>query len=263
MWIDAHAHLDAPAFDADRDEVVARAASAGVALMVSAGTSVDGSRRALALAERYSSVVAAVGIHPEASGNATQADFEALATLARHPRVVAIGEVGLDYYRDHAPRTHQIEAFRSQIRLAREADLPLVVHDREAHEDVEQILREEGAARVVLHCFSGTPDMALRCAAAGWMISFAGPLTFAKSAGLREVARALPIDRLLVETDAPYLAPEPFRGRRCEPAFLVHTARALAAARGTDSASLETALAQNARSVFALSDEAIRLAAGS
>ena len=160
MWIDAHVHLDAPAFDADRDGVVARAASAGVALMVSAGTTVDGSRRALALADRYSSVVAAVGIHPEAAGNVTQADFAVLATLARHPRVVAIGEVGLDYYRDHAPRCLQIEVFRSQIRLAREVGLPLVVHDREAHEDVERILRDEGAARVVLHCFSGTPEMA-------------------------------------------------------------------------------------------------------
>jgi TatD DNase family protein len=262
MWIDAHMHLDAPAFEADRDGVVARAASAGVALMVSAGTSVDGSRRALALAERYSSVVAAVGIHPEGAGNVTQADFEVLATLARHPRVVAIGEVGLDYYRDHAPRRLQIEVFRSQIRLAREAGLPLVVHDREAHEDVGRILRDEGAARVVLHCFTGTPDMALRCAAAGWTVSLAGPLTFAKSSALREVARCLPIDRILVETDAPYLAPEPFRGRRCEPAFLTHTAHALAAARGTDIASLETALAQNARGVFALSDEVIHFAAG-
>jgi TatD DNase family protein len=255
MWIDAHLHLDAPAFDADRDRVIDRAASAGVALMVSAGTSVDGSRRALALAEGYASVVAAVGIHPEAAESAIQEDFEVLAGLARHPRAVAIGEVGLDYYRDRAPRHVQIAVFRSQIRLARDVGLPLVVHDREAHADVEQILRDEGADRVILHCFSGTPEMALRCAAAGWTISFAGPLTFAKSSSLREAARSLPIERLLVETDAPYLAPPPFRGRRCEPAFLIHTAHALAAARGMEIETLAAALEENARRVFALSDE--------
>jgi TatD DNase family protein len=255
MWIDAHLHLDAPAFDADRDRVIDRAASAGVALMVSAGTSVDGSRRALALAERYASIVAAVGIHPEAAESAILEDFEALAGLARHPRTVAIGEVGLDYYRDRTPRRVQVAVFRSQIRLAREVGLPLVVHDREAHADVEQILRDEGAVRVILHCFSGTPEMALRCAAAGWTISFAGPLTFAKSSILREAARSLPIEQLLVETDAPYLAPGPFRGRRCEPAFLIHTARALAAARGIEIETLEAALEENARRVFALSDE--------
>lgn len=263
MWIDAHLHLDADAFTADRDAVIARAVTAGVALMVSAGTSVDGSRRAIALAERHASVVAAIGIHPEAAGSATEGAFGELATLARHPRVVAIGEVGLDYYRDHVPRATQIEVFRAQIRLAREADLPLVVHNREAHGDVERILGEEGATRVVLHCFSGSPEMALRCAAAGWTISFAGPLTFAKSSGLREAATSVPLDRVLVETDAPYLAPEPWRGRRCEPAFLVHTARALAAVRAMETEALASALARNARRVFGLSDEVMSVAAGS
>ncbi len=260
MWIDAHLHLDAEPFDADRDPVVARAVAAGVTLMVSAGTSVEGSRRAIALAERYPSVVAAVGIHPDAAGSATPAAFEELATLARHPRVVAIGEVGLDYYRDRVPRPIQIEVFRAQIRLARETGVPLVVHDREAHADVERILSEEGATRVVLHCFSGPPEMALRCAAAGWTISFAGPLTFAKSSRLREVATCVPLDQVLMETDAPYLAPEPWRGRRCEPAFLIHTAHALASAREMDSEALAFALARNARRVFGLSDEAMSFA---
>jgi TatD DNase family protein len=258
MWIDAHVHLDADPFDTDCDAVVARAVAAGVTLMVSAGTSVEGSRRAIALAERHPSVVAAVGIHPDAAGNATPAAFEALATLAQHPRVVAIGEVGLDYYRDHVPRATQIEVFRAQIRLARETGLPLVVHDREAHADLERILTDEGVARAVLHCFSGSPEMALRCAAAGWTLSFAGPLTFAKSSGLREVAASVPLDQVLVETDAPYLAPEPWRGRRCEPAYVIHTARTLASVRGMDSEALAAALAQNARRVFGLSDEMMR-----
>lgn len=255
MWIDAHLHLDATPFDADRDAIIARAAEAGVHLMVSAGTSVQGSRDVVAIAERYAGVLAAVGIHPEAAGTATAAALDELAALVRHPRVVAVGEIGLDYYRDRVPRHVQREAFRAQIRLARDAGLALVVHDREAHEDVESILHDEGAARVVLHCFSGSVDMALRCAASGWTISMAGMLTFAKSSGLRDVAARVPLSRLLLETDAPYLAPEPVRGRRCEPAFLIHTARVLAAVRGVEVSDLETVLAQNAREVFDLSNE--------
>lgn len=262
MWIDAHLHLDGEAFDADREAVIARAAAAGVSLMVSAGTSLDGSRRAIALAERHSSVVAAVGIHPAEAGGIAPAALVELAALAHHPRVVAIGEVGLDYYRDHVPRATQIEVFRAQIRLAGKTGLPLIVHDREAHADVERILNDEGATRVVLHCFSGTPEMALRCAAAGWTISFAGPLTFAKSSSLREAARGVPLERVLLETDAPYLAPEPWRGRRCEPAFLIHTAHALATLRGLDASTLAAALSRNVRHVFALSDEVMSFAAG-
>ena len=250
MWVDAHVHLDAPAFDADRDAVIARAIAAGVGIMVTAGTSIEGSRRAIALAERHAAIFAAVGIHPEAASQATPASLDALREMARHPRAVAIGEVGLDYYREAAPRHEQVEAFRAQVRLAREAGLPLVVHDRDAHADVEKILRDEGATRVVLHCFSGTPEWALRCAAAGWMISLAGPLTFARPGSLIEVAKCVPLDRVLVETDAPYLAPAPFRGRRCEPAFLPYTARALAALRELDSEVLAGQIAENARRLF-------------
>jgi TatD DNase family protein len=250
MWADVHLHLDAPAFDADREAVIARAVAAGVRLMVSAGTSVEGSRRAVELAERYPHVMAAVGIHPEAAEEANPAGLDMVATLARHPRVLAIGEIGLDYYRERTPRQSQIEAFRAQVRLAVEADLPVIVHDREAHTDVERILEEEGATRVVLHCFTGTPERALRCSAAGWILSLAGPLTFAREGMLQEVARTVPLDSVLVETDAPYLAPVPVRGRRCEPAFLVHTARTLAALRGMDSEVLAAHLAQNVRRVF-------------
>jgi len=255
MWVDAHLHLDAPAFDGDREAVIARAAAAGVGLMISAGTSVEGSRRAVALAERYPHVWAAVGIHPEVAEDATPAGLEALSTLARHPRVCAIGEVGLDYYRPRAPREVQIMAFSAQVRLARESGLPVVVHDREAHEDVERILQDEGASRVVLHCFSGTPEMALRGAVAGWMISLAGPLTFADSGPLQEVARRVPIGHVLVETDAPYLAPVPFRGRRCEPAFVVHTGRKLASLRGLTEEALGAQVAENARRMFTRTDD--------
>ncbi len=252
MWIDTHLHLDAPAFDADRDEVISRAAAAGIGLMISAGTSVESSRRALALADRHTAVRVAIGIHPEAAASADAAALDALAELARHPNVVAIGEVGLDYVRADAPREVQRQAFRAQVRLAGRQGLPVVVHNRDAHDDVAGILRDEGAAYVVCHCFSGPADTAVRWAEAGWMISLAGPLTFPTAGSLRDVARRVPADRLLVETDAPYLAPVPFRGRRCEPAFVVHTARTLADLRGISNDALEAILEENARRVFGL-----------
>ncbi len=252
MWIDTHLHLDAPAFDADRDEVISRAAAAGVGLMISAGTSVEGSRRALALADRHAGVRVAVGIHPEAAASADAAALAALVELARHPNVVAIGEVGLDYVRADAPREVQRQAFRAQVRLAGRRGLPVVVHNRDAHEDVAGILHEEGATHVVCHCFSGPADTAVRWAEAGWMISIAGPLTFPTAGSLCDVAQRVPTDRLLVETDAPYLAPVPFRGRRCEPAFVVHTARALADLRGIPNDVLEAILEENTRRVFGL-----------
>jgi TatD DNase family protein len=255
MWIDAHLHLDAAEFEPDRDKVVARAASAGVGWMVSAATTVAGAERVLALTRRYPAVRAAVGVHPEHAGEVDAAAIDALERLVRDRAVVAIGEIGLDYLRGLAAKAAQIDAFRAQVRLARRLDLPVVVHDREAHDDVERILGEEGASRVILHCFSGPPEMAARCAAAGWMISLAGPVTFRNAGSLRHVARALPDDRLLVETDAPYLSPVPVRGRRCEPAFVVHTARAIAGLRGVPLYALETVVERNARRAFGVSEE--------
>ena len=255
MWIDAHLHLDAAEFDVDRDDVVARAAAVGIGLMVSAATTVAGADGVLALTRRYPNVRAAVGVHPEHAGEVDAAAIDALERLARGPTVVAIGEIGLDYARGVAARTVQIAAFRAQIRLARRLDLPVVVHDREAHDDVEGILAEEDAGSVILHCFSGPPEMAARCAAAGWMISIAGPVTFRNAGKLRDVARAVPEDRLLIETDAPYLSPVPVRGRRNEPAFLVHTARVIAGLRGISAGALEAAVEQNARRIFAVSEE--------
>ncbi len=255
MWIDAHLHLDAPEFDSDLEAVLDRAADAGVGLMVTAGTSVEGSRRALALSDRYRQIRVAVGIHPASSDTADTPALAEIAALARHPRVVAIGEIGLDYVRERVPRRVQAEAFREQIRLARREDLPVVVHTREAQEDVERILNEEGVTRVIAHCFTGTPETAMRWAAAGWMLSFAGLLTFANADVLRVAARQVPADRLLVETDAPYLAPVPVRGRRSEPAFLVHTARVLAGIREVSMDSLEVTLEDNARRVLGLHEE--------
>jgi TatD DNase family protein len=252
MWIDTHLHLDAPAFNVDRDAVIARAAAAGLGVLISAGTSVEGSREALALAERHTAVRAAVGIHPDAADTADAGALDSVAALARHPLVVAIGEIGLDYVRAGTPREVQQQAFRAQVRLACDLGLPVVVHNREAHADVERILREESAKRVVCHCFSGPAETAEQWAEAGWMISLAGPLTFPNAGSLREIAKRVPADRLLVETDAPYLAPVPFRGRRCEPAFIIYTAQALADLRGMRREALEAVLEENSRRVFGL-----------
>ncbi|HKX17915.1 MAG TPA: TatD family hydrolase [bacterium] len=253
MWIDTHLHLDAAEFDSDRDNVVARAAAVGVGLMISAATTIAGAERVLELARRYASVRAAAGIYPEHAAAADAAALDALERLARDEAVVAIGEIGLDYVRSAATKPAQAEAFRAQVRLARRLDLPVIVHDRGAHDDVERILVEEGASKVVLHCFSGTPEMAVRCAGRGWMISLAGPVTFRSAGSLRDVARLLPEDRLLLETDAPYLSPAPMRGRRCEPAFVQYTARAVADLRGITPAALEAALERNVGRTFGVS----------
>lgn len=255
MWIDAHCHLDAPEFDADRDGVVARAEAAGVGLVVSAATSVASAPGVIALARRYASVKAAVGVHPQHARDMNAAAVTALERLAADPAVVAIGEIGLDYVNSAEWRDAQFEAFRLQARLAARLGLPVVVHDREAHADVERILKEEGLRDVVLHCFSGSPEMAVRCAEAGWMISLAGPVTFRNAGPLRDVARVVPEDRLLVETDAPYLSPVPMRGRRCEPAFVLHTARAVAVLRGVPEARIEAAVERNARHIFRVVEE--------
>ena len=263
MWIDAHLHLDAAEFDADRDDVVERAAAAGVGLMVCAATTVASAKRVLALSRRYTSLRAAVGIHPEHAAEAEAAALDALEPLARDAMVVAIGEIGLDYVRGGAAKPAQTQAFRAQVRLARRLDLPVIVHDRGAHDDVERILGEEGLAKVVLHCFSGTPEMAARCAGRGWMISLAGPVTFRNAGSLRDVARLVPEDRLLVETDAPYLSPVPMRGRRCEPAFVQYTARAVAALRGITPAALAAALERNVDRTFGVSTSGERSPSGS
>jgi TatD DNase family protein len=260
MWVDAHLHLDAPEFAADRDDIVARAASAGVELMISAATSAADADQVVGLARRYPGVRAAVGIHPEHAAAATAASLDAVERAARQPEIVAIGEIGLDYFHGARDKAAQVEAFCLQIRLARRLRLPVVVHDREAHDDVERILQDEGASKVMLHCFSGPAEMAARCAARGWMISIAGPVTYRNAGALREIARTLPEERLLIETDAPYLSPVPMRGRRCEPAFLVHTGRAIAALRETAPESLARAVSRNARAFFGVSPDRARFA---
>jgi TatD DNase family protein len=222
VLIDSHCHIFMPEFDADRPEVLDRARAAGIVGMVVIGFDLPSSRQAVALAEREADVYACVAIHPHHAADLTGRALFDLERLASHPRVVGIGEIGLDYYRDRSPRDVQDMAFRTQLRLARTRRLPVSVHDRDAHADTLRILDEEarGLPAVVLHCFSGDADMAAEAWARGYYTAVGGPVTYSNAGGLRNWLAAAPQDRVLLETDAPYLPPTPHRGTRNEPAHL-------------------------------------------
>ncbi|MDB5415656.1 MAG: TatD family deoxyribonuclease [Rubritepida sp.] len=234
MIVDSHCHLDY--FDeAEIEGILARAAEAGVERMVTIGTSIPQAEAVHRLVERFPQVWGTIGVHPHRAAEGTMPTVEELVALAAHPRVIGLGESGLDYFYDKAPRDVQQEGFRRHCRAARESGLPLAIHAREADTDIAKILAEEragGAFPFLLHCFSSSPWLADQAIEMGGYISFSGILTFPKSTELRELAARLPEDRLLLETDSPYLAPVPLRGKRCEPAFTAHTAKVLAGCRG-------------------------------
>ncbi len=219
MLIDAHAHLDDSRFDKDRGDIIQRCAREGVMCIINAGTNLSTSIKAISLAEEHSIIYATIGIHPHEAKTADDNTMELLRSFAGKDKVVAIGEIGLDYYRDLSPRDKQQQVFRDQINLARELGLPIVIHDRDAHGDILRIMKEEKADDVggMMHCFSGSREMAKECMDMGFYISFAGPVTFENARRLKEVARYVPVDRLLTETDCPYLTPVPFRGKRNYP----------------------------------------------
>jgi TatD DNase family protein len=235
MLIDSHCHLDFPDFAAELDAVVARARAAGIARMVTISTRVARQDDLLAIADRFPDVFCSVGTHPHYAHEELDLGAADLVARTRHPKVVALGEAGLDYHYDNAPREAQERGFRNHIAAARETGLPLVIHSRDADDDMARILEQEmeqGAFPAILHCFTGGADLAHRAIALGLFISFTGILTFKNSTALRAIAAALPADRILVETDAPYLAPGPFRGKRNEPAYVVETAKVMADTRG-------------------------------
>ena len=253
--VDTHAHLDDRAFAADREAVIARAVAAGVSRILTVGVDLPSSRAAVALAEKHPAVYAAVGLHPHDARKWNEATARELRALAQHPRVVAIGETGLDFYRNLSPREAQIAAFRAQLALAGEVGLPVIIHDREAHGEVMAILRE-WVERVrtpvlgVLHAFSGDLALAEEASNLGFCIALGGPVTFTNARRPVEVARQLPLDRLLVETDCPYLTPEPFRGRRNEPAYVRYVAERLAQIRAQPVEVVAKATTQNALTLF-------------
>ncbi|WEX79070.1 TatD family hydrolase [Sinorhizobium numidicum] len=253
MLIDTHCHLDFPDFEAERDSIVERARDAGVTQIVTISTRVKRFDSILAIAEAYSNVFCSVGTHPHNADEEIDVTTEDLVRLSAHPKVVAIGEAGLDYYYDNAPRHAQADGLRRHIAAARETGLPLVIHSRSADDDMAAILTEEtgkGAFPFLLHCFSSGPKLARVGVELGGYVSFSGILTFPKSAELRDIARTVPRDRMLVETDAPYLAPKPFRGKRNEPAYVAHTAEVLAETIGVSKVEIAEITTENAFRIF-------------
>jgi TatD DNase family protein len=246
--IDTHAHLDA--LDDDPADVVARARDAGVTRILTVGTDVEGCRRALELADRFDEVYAILGIHPHAANDATDEDVAEVRSLLAHPKAVAAGEMGLDWFRDYAPRDKQFHLFAAMLDVATETGKPAVIHTRAADADTRAAL-EGFSGRVVLHCFS-SPHLLEPALERGWYVSFAGNTSFPKAVDLRLAAREVPANRILAETDAPYLAPQPVRGRPNEPAYVMHTLDALAHARNEDPKELGDQIDRNASECFGL-----------
>jgi TatD DNase family protein len=254
MLVDHHCHLDFPQFAADRAAVIARARAAGVAAMVTISTRVRRFDEITAIATAHPEVFCSVGTHPHNAHEELDVTPDQLAAMSAHPRVVAIGEAGLDYFYKKSPPEAQAQGFRVHIRAARMTGLPLEIHTRDADADTARILEEEHAAGgpfpALLHCFTGGAELARRALALGLYVSFSGVVSFKKSDALRAVAREVPLDRLLVETDAPFLAPEPYRGKSNEPAYVIHTAAALAQAKGVTAAEMAAATTANFRRLF-------------
>ena len=253
MLVDHHCHLDFPQFAADRDAVIARAQAAGVGIMVTISTRIRRLPELLALCERYANVYCSVGTHPHNAHEELDVPVDEIVARASHPKVVAIGEAGLDYHYQKSPREAQAEGFRRHITAARITGLPLEIHTRDADDDTIAILEDEhakGAFPALLHCYTGGRALALKAVGLGLYVSFTGVITFKKSEALREVASLVPLDRLLVETDAPYLAPDPYRGKTNEPAYVVHTAAALARVKGVSDGELALATTANFHRLF-------------
>ena len=256
MIFDTHAHYDDEAFAPDRASLLSAMPAAGVARIVDPGCDLRSSRAAVALAETYPFVYAAVGIHPENCGDFVPGDLDALRTLAAHPKVVAIGEIGLDYYwEQNPPRDFQKTIFRAQLDLARELDLPVILHDREAHGNCMDIIREYSEIRGVFHCFSGSWEMAKELLTRGWYLGFDGPVTYKNAKKTVEVARNVPLDRLVLETDSPYLTPVPHRGERNDSRNIPYIAAAIAAARDIAAEEVLAAAWDNGCRLFGLDKE--------
>ena len=252
MYFDTHAHYDDEAFDADREELLAAMPENGVTRILIPGCDVKSSERAIALAKQFPHVVAAVGIHPEDLAGCREGDPERIAALARSPECVAIGEIGLDYYWDDTRKEEQKALFRRQIEIALEREKPIIVHDREAHGDSLAIVREYPELRGVFHCFSGSVEMAEELLAMGWYLGFDGPVTYKNARKAPEVLAVCPLDRLLLETDSPYLSPVPMRGKRNDSRNLRFVAAKIAEIKGGTAEEIAQAAAENGKRLFGL-----------
>ena len=253
MLFDTHAHMDDRAFDQDRDTLLSELPQKGIGLLMNPGCSLASSRQACALAERYDYIYAAVGSHPDAADEVNADVLEAYRVLCKqNPKVKAIGEIGLDYHYEDIPRQRQLEAFRDQMALARELDLPVIVHEREAHQDGMAVVDAFPQVTGVFHCYSGSAEMAKELIKRGWYIGFTGVLTFKNARKAVEVAREIPLERIVLETDCPYMSPEPFRGKRNDPGKLYRMAQALAQIRDVPAEQVEAITFENGKRLYRL-----------
>ncbi len=255
MLFDTHVHMNDPAFDADRDELIASFPEKGVALAMNVGCSLNSSYDAIALAEKFPHIYAAVGTHPDAANEVNEEVIEIYRKLCKlHPKVKAIGEIGLDYYYEDIPRDIQKKAFALQLELARELDLPVVVHERDAHDDGMTMIKQFPTVKGVFHCYSGSAEMARQLVKLGWYIGFTGVLTFKNARKAVETAKAIPLDRIVIETDCPFMSPEPFRGKRNDPTRVYRMAEALAEIRGISVEEAENATFENGKRLYRIED---------
>ena len=255
MLFDTHIHMNDPAFDADRDALVASFPEKGVALAMNVGCSLASSYDAIALAEKFPHIYAAVGTHPDAADEVNDEVIETYRKLCKlHPKVKAIGEIGLDYYYEDIPRDIQKKAFAMQLELARELDLPVVVHERDAHDDGMTMIKQFPTVKGVFHCYSGSAEMARQLVKMGWYIGFTGVLTFKNARKAVETAQAIPLDRIVIETDCPFMSPEPFRGKRNDPTRVYRMAEALAQIRGISVEEAEAATFENGKRLYRIED---------
>jgi hydrolase, tatD family len=251
MLFDTHAHYDDESFDADRDAVLTALPEQGVGLILNPGCDVESSRKAVRYAAAYPHVYAAVGIHPENCGGCTAGDLDAIRALAQQPKTVAIGEIGLDYYwAENPPRDFQQQVLRQQLALARELALPVIIHDREAHADTLAIVREFPGVTGVFHCFSGSPEIARELLKMGWYLGFDGPVTYKNARRAPEVAAVTPLDRMLIETDSPYMTPVPYRGRRNDSGYVHLVAEKLAEWKGVTPEEMARVTTENGKRLF-------------
>jgi TatD DNase family protein len=252
MLIDSHAHLEMKEFNPDREDVIERARQAGVGYIITVGTNLALSRKALSLARKHENIYATVGVHPHDVARTDNKTFDDLSEIARDPKVVAYGEIGLDFFRNISPREKQIEMFSRQLELAVQLKLPVIIHDRDAHEQTLRMVKASSVRRGVFHCFSGDYSMARQCIDLGFYVSIPGVVTYDKAKTIQDVALRAPLSSLLLETDAPYLTPEPHRGKRNEPSFIINTAKKVAQIKGLPWEEVADVTARNAINLFGI-----------
>ena len=255
MLVDSHAHLDLPEFDNDRSEVIKRAKESGIDCILTIGINSESCSKAIELADSYDFIYASIGIHPHDAKDVNENTYTVLKSLANNKKVLAFGEIGLDFCRNLSPKGIQIKRFREQINLANELKLPVIIHNRDAHKETLEILKEEGAKNLggIIHCFSGNYSMAKSCIDMGFYISIPGTITFPKAVELQEIVKKLPLSKIMIETDCPFLTPVPYRGKRNEPSFVRYVAEKIASLKDTSLEEVAEITSQNFRSLFASS----------